>query len=73
MPAESRRRKAALVEAGVSQQQVAEATGVDAAMVSHVLAGRRLHMPEALKVMGYISAATNRPLDELWPSQTQAA
>lgn len=68
MPDISRSRKAALVIAGVTNRQVAEATGVDETLVSHVLAGRRLHMPEAQKVMDYVAAISGKPVEDLWPA-----
>jgi len=66
-----RTRKAALVLAGITGVQIAEAVGVGEDLVSHVLAGRRLHMPEALKVMGYVSASTGKTIDELWPERSE--
>lgn len=71
-----RTRKAALVLAGITGVKVAEAVGVGEDLVSHVLAGRRLHMQEAQKVMAYIAAATGKTVDELWPelsAPTEAA
>lgn len=67
-----RTRKSALVMAGITGVRIAEALGVGEDLVSHVLAGRRLHMPDAQKVMGYVAAATGKSIEELWPEVSEA-
>lgn len=60
-------RKTALLQAGKSQRDVAQAVGVDETVVSHVLAGRRWSAPDGLLVMRYLSDLFGIPMDEVFP------
>jgi transcriptional regulator with XRE-family HTH domain len=60
-------RKAALYKSGRTGQEVATALDVDPALVSHVLAGRRLTGPDAQRVMIYMAGLFGVPLDEAFP------
>ena len=62
-----RARKAALVAKGITGLDIAAATGVSNATVSHVVAGRRLLRADALRVMRYVAQQTGIPASALWP------
>ena len=65
-------RKAALYRSGKTGRHVAEALGVDDALVSHVLAGRRLTGPDAQRVMIYLAGLFGVPVDEAFPETVVA-
>lgn len=67
MPFSAADRKAELVRAGVTQQSVADACGVDFTFVSHVIAGRKSRSDKAQKVMAYVAGRLGCPVDEVFP------
>lgn len=64
MPAD---RKAELARRLKTQQAIADATGEDFTLVSHVIAGRRLTSPGAQKIMVYVAGVLGLPIQEAFP------
>lgn len=64
-------RKAELVRKSKSQQGIADATGENFTLVSHVIAGRRLESPGARKIMAYIAGVLDLPIEDVFPEATQ--
>jgi hypothetical protein len=60
-------RKAALAGMDKKMLDIALAVGVDASLVSHVIAGRRWTGPDARKVMEYVAGLIGAPVDEVFP------
>jgi transcriptional regulator with XRE-family HTH domain len=69
----ARQRKAQLMMVGRTQQEIADACGVDHSLVSRVLAGTRTGGPKAQRVMKHVAALLNAPLHEVFPDQSKAA
>jgi transcriptional regulator with XRE-family HTH domain len=60
-------RKMALLKIGMNQRRIAEALGIDASLVSHVLAGRRWMGTDSRKIMNFISEKVGVPVAEFFP------
>lgn len=67
MPMTRRERKAALVNAGISQAEVARAAGVSQAFVCDVIAGNR--RSEAVEAL--VAKAIGKPVHSVFPPREQ--
>lgn len=60
-------RKTVLLQGGKSQRDIAQATGTDETLVSHVLAGRRWSYVGAQSIMRYVAELAGVPVQECFP------
>ena len=64
-------RKVALLRAGRTAREVAEALGCTEQLVSYVLSGKRTTGPKAREVMAYLAELWGVPVPYAWPGSVE--